>query len=533
MSLHEIIGFQGLVPRINPALLPDNAAQVASNCVFWNKDLSPLLDSSTVVTPTALGSAIRSIYRIGASLGETQYWMAWTGDVDVVPGPVAGDTSELTYFTGDGVPKMTNLTLATFSGSSYPVASYILGIPIPAAAPSCAPSGATAPIETRVYVYTYVSAYGEEGVPSAPTTVNVTQGGTVALSGMSTGPAGNYNIATKRIYRSAQTAGATAIYRFVAEIPVANTTYSDVTSSTELNEELATLDYDMPPSDMTGLVAMPNGFMAAFSGKDICFSEPFKPYAWPSKYRLTTEYDIIGLGVYNTTLVVLTKGYPYIVDGVDPASMSMVRSTVKQSCVAKRSIVSSDDGVIYASPDGLVFIGVGGPRVITQQHFTRKEWQALTPSSITAFWTDGKYVAICTGGNFILDSLEGSAFTNFDDAATAGYVDMVNDALYLCIGGAIKKFNAGSARTYTWRSKKFQFVGRQIPAFARVDANAYPVTFKMYRNGSLWHTQSVTDERPFTIPGDERVRELEIELVGTARIRYAAIADTYEEFPIG
>lgn len=527
-----ITQFVGAAPRVNPALLQDNAAQVASNCRLLNSDLRSLKAPLQVVTPTALGAAIRSIYRIGQGLPETQYWMAWTGDVNVIRGFVAGDTSERTFYTGDGAPKVTNLQMATQGGLTYPVNSYLLGMPVPATAPICAASSAVAPVETRVYVYTYVSSLGEEGKPSPPTKVVVSQSGSVALSGLASAPAGNYNIASKRIYRAQQTANGSAVYLFVAEIPIATATYNDTILSTDLKEPLPSLDYDMPPATMKGIIAGTNGVAAAFNGYDVLFCEPYLPYAWPIKYRLTADYPIVGLGHFGTSFVVLTTGTPYLITGVHPSQMSMEAIELAQACVAKKSIVSIGGAVVYASPDGLVSIGAGGSRVITEQHFTRDEWQALNPASIEAYCIDNQYVATFSGGGgFILDlGLDKANYTTFDDTVTAGYVDPINDALYLCIAGNIQKFHAGAAKTYTWRSKKFQLYGAYMYPLARIDADAYPVTFKAYADGVLVHTQVVANAESFRLDeyGD-RVRELEIELSGTNPIRFVGLADNVKD----
>ena len=78
-----------------------------------------------------------------------------------------------------------------------------------------------------------------------------------------------------------------------------------------------------PPSDLKGLVAMPNGIMAGFSGNNICFSEPFFPHAWPIRYRLATNFSIVSMGRYGQTLIVTTKGFPYAVVGARPDSANL------------------------------------------------------------------------------------------------------------------------------------------------------------------------------------------------------------------
>lgn len=247
----------------------------------------------------------------------------------------------------------------------------------------------------------------------------------------------------------------------------------------------------MPPATLTGLVALPNGIMAGFSGYDLFFCEPNLPYAWPEKYRLTADYPIVGLGVFGSSLLVCTKGTPYLVTGMHPDSMSMERIELDQACVSKRSIVSIGGGVMYASPDGLVNVGAGGSRVVTESLYTREEWQALRPETIEGYYHDGKYVGLYAGGGFILNSLEDASLTMFDEAVTAGYVDAVSDALYFAIDGVIRKFNAGLDKEYTWRSKKFLFSARPGPGCARIDADSYPLTFNLYADGVLVHTQHV------------------------------------------
>ncbi|WP_426106356.1 hypothetical protein [Massilia sp. TSP1-1-2] len=529
----SISNFGGMMPRRNPALLPDTLAQVARNCKLWHGDLRPLKATLQVVTPAAIGATIKTIHRIGMALPEHQYWMAWSTDVDVVRGMIAADTSERTYFTGNGLPKVTNLQMATQGGASYPVNSYTLGVPAPVQAPTCVPSSIVAPVETRVYIYTYVTAWGEEGSASPPTKISVSEAGTVQLGLLVTAPGGNHNIVAKRIYRSVQTATGTAIYQLVAEIPDANVTYNDIKTAIQLGEEVTTLSYAMPPAALKGLTALPNGIMAGFDGYDLYFCEPFLPYAWPEKYRLTTDYPIIGLGVFGSSLLVCTQGSPYLVTGVHPDSMSMERIELDQSCVSKRSIVSIGGGVMYASPDGLMYVGAGGSRNVTDALYTREEWQALNPATIDGYFHDGKYIALYAGGGFILNSIEDASLTMFDEAVTAGYADTVSDALYLAIGGNIAKFNAGVDKTYTWRSKKFQFSARTGPGCARVEADTYPVTFNMYADGVLKHTQPVLDDNVFRLPAGYRPREIELELTGTGVVRMLAIADRPAELKIG
>jgi hypothetical protein len=533
-------GFAGKAPRVDPLLLPDNAAQTATNTKLWRGTVQPFRNYSTIVGQTKAGT-ITSIYRFGKAAPETQYWFHWTTDVNAVRGPVAGDTTERTYFTGDGVPKVTDNARATLGGgTAYPINSYTLGVPKPANTPiataPATPATGSDTAESRVYIYTYVSEWGEEGKPStASNLVSAKIGDTITLTGLSTVPTGSYNMAngTKRIYRAA-TGNESTAYRFVAEIPVAQTSYNDAVATTSLGETLTSLYYDVPPTAMVGMMALPNASLAGFSGNEVCFSEPGLPHAWPAKYRMTTETDIVGLGSFGTTLVVLTTSVPYVATGVDPASMSMQKMELQQACVSKRSIVNTGDTVLYASPDGLVAVGTGGASVITQSIFTRDDWQALKPSSISAYFHDGRYIAFYdTGtqtGGFVIDPAQ-KQFYDLGFYATAGFNDLVNDSLFLMVGSNIVKFEgSGTNLTFIWKSKKFMLPKHVNFSAALVQANSYSsLSAKFYADGALKHTQTVTNANPFRLPSGFLSKVWEFEISGTDAVSEMYIATSVAE----
>lgn len=208
-------------------MLQPNQAQVSSNTRLWTGALEALPDKST--TKTGLSALTKSIYRFGQDTpGDTNYWFAWNGDVHVVKGPIAGDTTERTYFTGDGYPKVTDNSIALAS-TPYPAAAYKLGVLAPTMAPFTAVNNegdTTETLETRAYVYTYVTAWGEEGQPSDPTLVDLYPASQTVTLTFGTVPTGNYNLATIRIYRTAVGTSGTNYY-FVDEVPVASAAYTD------------------------------------------------------------------------------------------------------------------------------------------------------------------------------------------------------------------------------------------------------------------------------------------------------------------
>jgi hypothetical protein len=536
MPLIKIQAFNGMTPRTDPRLLQGNMSQMSVNAKLNNGNVASYKVPGTVKTLSKTG-VIKTIYRFGQDrVADDDYWFSWYEDVDVVRGAISGDAFERTYWTGEGYPRMTTSSIALSGGTNYPTNSYKLGVPAPANAITASIVGTgTGTAETRVYVYTYVTALGEEGTPSPiSNAVDVKFGQTVNLSGMSVAPSGNYNITSKRIYRSVTGTKGTD-YLFVAEIGVATQTYVDSVLAANLGEVCPSKTWEPPPEGLQGLTMMANGIMAGFVGRDVYFSEPYKPHAWPVQYVQSVDYPVVAIGAFGASLAVGTTGNPYVINGVDPMQMTVVKVETPQSCVSKRSLVAMNGGVMYASPDGIVLINGSGIQLVTQQIMTKDDWQTYKPTSITASQLDGRYYAFydngTTQGGFVLDLTgEGATFWLTDQYCTAAYSDIRSDSLYLAQGSAIKKWDYGSTPlTYKWKSKIFVTPQPINMMTAQVFATAYPVTFKTYADGILKLTKSVTNERPFKLPSGFKSKEWEIELSGTNPVNSVYMASSVYE----
>lgn len=528
--------FSGVAPRFTPYRLPMQMAQVASNLDLVSRTARPFkqpLSVSTGYTPDDLSS----IYRFGQDLiSDTQYWFHFAGfDVDFVKAAIAQDQTERTYFSGFGAPKVTDNTLALVGGPPYPLDYYTLGVPAPTVKPNVALGGGGAgDALARAYVYTYVSGWGEESAPSpASDVIDVMEGQSVTVSNMQTGPAGDYNVTAKRIYRSV-TGSSGTLYYLVKEVPIGDvSTVDDVAT---LGEPLQTEGWVPPPANAYGMTQMANGIALLFDGFDVCPSVQYAPYAYPVGYRQSTDFKIVGGRAFGNQAVVCTVGNPYFVTGMAPDSLALQKIEFPQGCVSKRSIVAVPGGVVYASPDGLVFIGAdGSARLATEALLSREDWQALNPESISAYLWNNRYVGFYdTGvvqGGFLFEPKEqDAAFSFIDTHASAGYSDLLQDELYLKIGSEIHKWNSGASPfTGTWRSGVQSISRDENMAVARVRAVAYPVTFKLYADGVLKHTLSVPSQQVFRLPSGYRARQYEVEVSGTNEIYEAVVATSIDE----
>lgn len=240
-------------------------------------------------------------------------------------------------------------------------------------------------VESRSYVYTWVSAYGEEGPPSPASLLNGWSNGRWTI-GLWEPPANDRgvlrNLVNINIYRTVTSTAGVATFFLVDTVPIGTTEYTDTNPGSEvsLNTQLPSTTWFPPPENLQGLVSLPNGMMAGFASNQVWFSEPYFPHAWPPGYVLTTEFPIIGLGVSNGSLIVCTATNPYVVAGVNPGSMTLTKCDQPYPCASRGSIVGGSEHVSYISPNGLIQVTPSGVATnTTDRWFTREQWQAKVP----------------------------------------------------------------------------------------------------------------------------------------------------------
>lgn len=245
--------------------------------------------------------------------------------------------------------------------------------------------------ETVVYAYTYVTSLGEESQPSlASDQIETHDSQTITVTMAAAVPSGRL-ITHKRIYRSVtSSAGATEFF-FVDEVASAVTTYQHDVKEKPPQEVLPSTDYDQPPADLAGIITMPNGIMAAFSGRKVYFCEPYQPHAWPGKYALTVSDQIVGLAAFGTSVAILTTATPYVAQGLHPDSMALTRIEVSLPCLSKAGIVDLGNMAIYPSTDGLVQISQSGAAVVSQALWDVEQWRKIAPATIHAAASRGRY----------------------------------------------------------------------------------------------------------------------------------------------
>lgn len=446
MPAINISAFIGERPLILPRLLPETAAQEAVNARLDDGGLTPLRKSLRTGDFAAAGS--QTIFRHEGN------WLAWPVVVDAAPGPVA---QERLYFTGDGAPKM------RVGGTVYGLA-----VPRPTDELTAVASGAgTGDTQSRTYVYTFVTDFGEETAPSpASEIIDWKPGQTVTLSGFAAPPVGR-QITKQRIYRSQTGSTGTYLY-FIAERAASAANYVDTVAVDAFQEALPSAGWDEPPAGLSGLTVMPNGMMAAFVGRSVYFCEPWRPHAWPEKYILNCDSDIVALGSIGSVLIVMTKANPYVMTGSHPDSMQSQKLEANYPCINARGVVDLGFSICYPSNDGLIAVGADGSvNLVTRELFRPHDWLKLSPSTCIGAQYAGAYAMfydaevngqreagclfVTVGSTpFLIRSAEIIEATYFDVGESALFFKRPGDT-------NIYQFDPpdGPPETMVWRSKEW------------------------------------------------------------------------------
>lgn len=415
-------------------------------------------------------------------------------------GPLVNDDYNRYYWTQDG-QDMKYDTLQNLEWNQY-TEGYDVGVP----SPSKVPSVAAAPIEsnadifvTRAYVYTYVTVFGEEGPPSLPTVADGKNGGVWIIGSMLQGPVDGKRrlITRKNIYRTVPSETGTAEYHFVDSVAVNTTAYWDDTTDEEVagNYIMESTYWSPPPEKLSGLLAHPNGFFIGFVGRDIYFSEPYRPHAWNYEYTLSTIGEIIGLGIFGTTVVVCTNSFPYTITGIHPAALVMSQHDTAEPCLSRYGIVSMPFGVYYPGPNGLTLASSQGFINATQPLMTKEEWQTrYVVKAFDAARYQSQYVAFYNRKQGIMFAPDEpmAALVDLDLSATNVEPDQIDSIFTDEYSG--KTFMLDNCNMYEWNPVsgaplEFDWTSMEFDAYDPVNFGACRI---------IWYS-------PYVPPTEEEV----------------------------
>jgi len=398
------------------------------------------------------------------------------------------------------------------------------------------------------YAYRYVTDLLEQGEGS-PVTAKVIRSGDEKNTITVTGNADTTTIKKIKIYRTATgTEARTDNMYELTEInnPGATTaTYVDLSADTDLTEAYSSRK--APPDHLKFLVSHPAGFLAAAIGNLVYVCDLFLPHSWTAN-PYPAEHEVMGLAVSGNDIEILTKGYPYLLSGNNPAALRMTKLMVNQACASSRSVCNVGNLVAYASPDGEVVIEGGQADIVTDTKdlklFQRSNWQGYTPSSMIAGTLNGKLYAFMTGISLVFkfgDGLKSATTTN--DTVSGLFCDLEDDTLYVIQNGVstgdIYSLNtSATAKQIIYKSREIPFPRPVAWSVIKVTAASYPttatpvdqrITVRLYANNVQVAELFITSGSARRLPIMRKEENWAVEVLSYVKITEVAIADNMPE----
>ena len=506
-------------------LLDIGEAELANNCKLVDGELRAFkaMERTAALTDTD------SITIEKWSENGNAHWLESANDLDFIDSPVADEQFERKYYTGETEPRFLANDNISVGGFDFTADYYKLGVTAPTAAPTLTAGGGAT---YRAYFYVFVNSYGEPGPNSPVASVSDFNTGYVQLDDIEAVPA-NRAVTTIWVYRTADDGAGNSEFLFVCEatyfdastayasgdyVVYSNSLYKCTTihpagawnaghftagenvGDSSLGDPAFSTDFDPPDSSMEGLISLPNGVCAGFAGNQLFLSEPYYPHAYP--YTLSYDSDIVAISVAGDTIVIMTTDYVHLAWGTHPSAMSKKKITTLYPCANKRSVSRYDDGVFFASTDGLIMVKGGTAVNVTFDLISRDVWQALSPSTIHGDFHGPSYFGFNLSGGFVLD-FGNNIKATLSTVAYGTYLSKTDAKLYLIVvdpsdgvGKAIVEWEGDSDNylNYTWKSGEFRldFNTNFSHAFIDLDPDFYDDIVDGYdftvENAVIWAT---------------------------------------------
>lgn len=411
--------FKGSIPRVEPHLLPEGAAQVALNCRLWHGSLeawrnpkyldpndenlgysSGILAAYAGFHPTT-GQLIATWAFNKFAILPHQGWVVF-----VPPG-------------GGGIPRVdlgnNNFILLSVGCPTEPPQGVINPRP---GAPSVPPEDTSR--VTRVYAYTFVDQHGQESSLSPPSEpfsfyedyeypdFNFSLGSDPTLyTGMkirfyvaASGHLGGGQPLEGENHAWLRTDITTGVLDYQSRVDA--TVYWRATHY--LHDLYEALEYiESPPAPETCRVVealVDQNVLAAASGNKIFFTEAGRFHSWPHEIHL--EDNVCGMVYSDGFLYVATDGSPYVISAQGDCVSQECREVVRLSegfaragCYRNVSIVAVPGGAVYVGQQGLVYLSKSNvPKIITEGLYSPEDWSKIRPEILVLGIHHGYLIAM-------------------------------------------------------------------------------------------------------------------------------------------
>ena len=496
MATVKIEQFHGISPRTHPSLLADGMAVTAHNCRLKNGKLVPLRMPSIVggvpiLMENGLGQIgdARTLHVWRKRDGSFEF-LAFPGVTWMADGNIADDEKTRVIVSGaTGIPFIER----EWDNTKYPPVAAVKRewtdapaiylrdpmfggkravplcmetLPQPLVSRATAGELDEANIRYTRFFWTWVDGDGRESPVSEASTIANPQNNDYDLE-YNDGDTVNFASIIERGGMWPEGAELIRIYKvvtgteagriqFVAEFTKANCTAASGEHAGEPGSATLTVrvkdedagevltQMESAPGDLRCILKVPGNYYCGFSPSSphtVMFSDIDLPYSWPSDYRYDVDDNLVALAVTANTVFALTDGWPFVLSGTAPESMTVSKLAGPAACVSPRGVVVYRNAVYFVGNQGLMTIynDANAGTVcanLTEGIFTKEQWLAKNPASCVMGQFDGALFLFFTRTDGAHEGLSvdlaesANAVTTHDEVAKCLCVDNKTDRMY-------------------------------------------------------------------------------------------------------
>lgn len=543
MTTLSIRKFSGEIPRLPADRLPEDAAQYAQNCEFAHGELRPLAGLGALYAVDAGAQPCRALFT-----ADGVNFYAWNRPARAYLHPTIDDTAGRILFHKHGgklkVALLSGMKAMTLSPGE-PTQAWDLGV-TPTAAPTVALGANPGAVDTETVsvVAVAVNVWGEESCPSAPVLFDKKVGQSATYTVLHSPAVGEQTLQGIRFYRTYPSKQGATDFFLVNATPAAisngTASYTDSTLEPPTTSVLTSAEWDQPPASPSNLTYVGNGFFVVGAGKDLVFSEPYRPHAWP--YRMTLPHGIVGIVAVEGGILVTTQAQTYLISGAHPSQMTQQLLPSEQTGWSDTAMARIEGAAVFAGNDGLVSVYGGQPSIKESQAiFTRKDWRARYGNArrnMRLGQHDGRllgvvdpsYPAAVSAETFLLD-LEASSYSRLDVGRSIYglAVSGTTDQLFVTLSNGFAEFaTAAQGLGYTWHSGDRLFPQPVNFGAGVVDAVGQAALY-VYADGTLRAEIPIDDRTSFRLPSGTPAYRWSLRVAGTATVREISLASSFAE----